>query len=203
MAVMSESSSSFFSFSFFTRLSMARLAKPSFSPPCRWHIRLWTMLRQASLLLGGFTDMMLYDATGHKSKACYLWTHNVHSDQLILALDRYSNIRDSNWQTNFSGCKSNSLSEIWWKTFSGKIGKVSRTCICASQDQWVAHVFATQATVQGRKDCLTLHIHSSQTKTEYITIWWKFGLTQLSKFGPLLIHYTHYYYAFNCSWKMV
>ena len=52
MAVMSESSSSFFSFSFFTRLSIALLAKLSLSPPCRWHIRLCTMLRQASLLLG-------------------------------------------------------------------------------------------------------------------------------------------------------
>ena len=62
-AVMSESSSSFFSFSFFTRLSMARLAKPSLSAPCRWHIRLWTMLRQASaLLLGGgpSTDMLTW-----------------------------------------------------------------------------------------------------------------------------------------------
>ncbi len=64
MAVMSESSSSFFSFSFFTRLSMARLAKPSFSAPCRWHIRLCTMLRQASaLLLGGgpSTDMLTWE----------------------------------------------------------------------------------------------------------------------------------------------
>ena len=54
MAVMSESSSSFFSFSFFTRLSIALLAKLSLSPPCRWHIRLCTMLRQASLLVGVF-----------------------------------------------------------------------------------------------------------------------------------------------------
>lgn len=52
IAVMSESSSSFFSFSFFTRLSMARLANVSLSPPCLWHIRLCTMLRQASLLVG-------------------------------------------------------------------------------------------------------------------------------------------------------
>lgn len=52
MAVMSESSSSFFSFSFFTRLSMARLEKASLSPPCLWHIRLCTMLRHASLLVG-------------------------------------------------------------------------------------------------------------------------------------------------------
>lgn len=52
MAVMRESSSSFFSFSFLTRLSMARLAKFSLSPPCLWHIRLCTMLRQASLLVG-------------------------------------------------------------------------------------------------------------------------------------------------------
>ncbi len=54
MAVISESSSSFFSFSFFTRLSMARLANVSLSPPCLWHIRLCTMLRQASLLVGVF-----------------------------------------------------------------------------------------------------------------------------------------------------
>lgn len=59
MAAMSESSSSFFSFSFLTRLSMALLAKLSFSPPCRWHIRLCTMLRQASLLLGAPRDMAL------------------------------------------------------------------------------------------------------------------------------------------------
>lgn len=52
IAVMRESSSSFFSFSFFTRLSMARLANVSLSPPCLWHIRLCTMLRQASLLVG-------------------------------------------------------------------------------------------------------------------------------------------------------
>ncbi|KAG8534647.1 hypothetical protein GDO81_018929 [Engystomops pustulosus] len=58
MAVMRESSSSFFSFSFLTRLSMARLAKPSLSPPWRWHIRLCTMLRQASLLFGGVRDMV-------------------------------------------------------------------------------------------------------------------------------------------------
>ena len=60
MAVMRESSSSFFSFSFLTRLSMARLAKLSLSPPCRWHIRLCTMLRQASLLVGVFViDILL------------------------------------------------------------------------------------------------------------------------------------------------
>lgn len=52
IAVMRLSSSSRFSFNFFTRLSMARLAKLSLSPPCRWHIRLWTMLRQASLDVG-------------------------------------------------------------------------------------------------------------------------------------------------------
>lgn len=60
IAVMRESSSSFFSFSFFTRLSMARLAKLSLSPPCRWHIRLCTILRQASLLVGVFViDILL------------------------------------------------------------------------------------------------------------------------------------------------
>lgn len=52
MAVMRESSSSFFSFSFFTRLSIARLANVSLSPPCLWHMRLCTMLRHASLLVG-------------------------------------------------------------------------------------------------------------------------------------------------------
>lgn len=61
MAVMRESSSSFFSFSFLTRLSMARLAKLSLSPPCRWHMRLCTMLRHASLLVGVFViDILLY-----------------------------------------------------------------------------------------------------------------------------------------------
>lgn len=123
MAVMSESSSSFFSFSFFTRLSMARLAKPSFSPPCRWHIRLWTMLRQASLLLGGFTDMMLYDATGHKSKACYLWTHNVHSDQLILALDRYSDIEILIGKQTFLDVNLIRWGKYGGKDFLGKLGK--------------------------------------------------------------------------------
>ncbi len=59
IAVIRESSSSLFSLSFFTRLSMARLAKVSFSPPWRWHIRLWTMLKHASLLLGAFTDILL------------------------------------------------------------------------------------------------------------------------------------------------
>lgn len=54
IAVIKESSSSFFSFSFFTRLSMARLEKLSLSPPCRWHIKLCTILRQASLLVGVF-----------------------------------------------------------------------------------------------------------------------------------------------------
>lgn len=54
IAVIKESSSSFFSFSFFTRLSIARLEKLSLSPPCRWHIKLCTMLRQASLLVGVF-----------------------------------------------------------------------------------------------------------------------------------------------------
>lgn len=60
MAVIRESSSSFFSFSFFTRLSIARFAKLSLSPPCRWHIRLCTMLRQASLLVGVFVIDILH-----------------------------------------------------------------------------------------------------------------------------------------------
>lgn len=64
IAVMRESSSSFFSFSFFTRLSMARLAKLSLSPPCRWHIRLCTMLRQASLLVGVFVIDILFLGKG-------------------------------------------------------------------------------------------------------------------------------------------
>ena len=52
MAVMSESSSSRFSFSFLTRDSMARLEKDSVSPPWRWHIRLCTMDRHASAEVG-------------------------------------------------------------------------------------------------------------------------------------------------------
>lgn len=52
MAVMRLSSSSLFSFSFFTKLSMALFANDSDSPPCRWHMRLCTILRQASALVG-------------------------------------------------------------------------------------------------------------------------------------------------------
>ncbi len=73
MAVMRESSSSFFSFSFLTKLSMARLAKPSFSPPCRWHMRLCTILRQASLLLGGFTDILLLWQMGKQNSSINTW----------------------------------------------------------------------------------------------------------------------------------
>lgn len=51
-AVMRLSSSSRFSFSFLTRLSMARFEKDSLSPPWRWHMRLCTMLRQASAEVG-------------------------------------------------------------------------------------------------------------------------------------------------------
>jgi hypothetical protein len=40
IAVIKLSSSSRFSFNFFTKLSMARLAKLSLSPPCLWHIKL-------------------------------------------------------------------------------------------------------------------------------------------------------------------
>lgn len=54
IAVISESSSSLFSLSFLTSDSMARLAKPSLSPPCLWHMRLCTMLRQASAEVGAF-----------------------------------------------------------------------------------------------------------------------------------------------------
>lgn len=54
MAVISESNSSRFSFSFLTNDSMARLANPSLSPPWRWHINEWTMLRQASADVGAF-----------------------------------------------------------------------------------------------------------------------------------------------------
>lgn len=54
MAVIKESSSSRFSLSFLTSDSMARLANPSLSPPCRWHISEWTMLRQASADVGAF-----------------------------------------------------------------------------------------------------------------------------------------------------
>lgn len=65
MAVMRESSSSFFSFSFLTKLSIARLAKLSLSPPCRWHIRLCTMLKQASLLVGVLViDIVLFTILG-------------------------------------------------------------------------------------------------------------------------------------------
>lgn len=39
-------------FSFFTKLSMALLEKLSLSQPCLWHIKLWTMLKQASADVG-------------------------------------------------------------------------------------------------------------------------------------------------------
>ena len=58
MAVIKLSSSSLFSFSFFTRLSMARLPKLSDSPPCLWHMRLCTMLRHASADVGALVAMM-------------------------------------------------------------------------------------------------------------------------------------------------
>lgn len=54
IAVISESNSSRFSFNFFTSDSMALFAKPSLSPPCRWHIKLCTMLKQASADVGAF-----------------------------------------------------------------------------------------------------------------------------------------------------
>ena len=57
IAVIRLSSSSRFSFSFFTRDSMARFAKLSDSPPWRWHMRLCTMLRHASALVGAFDNM--------------------------------------------------------------------------------------------------------------------------------------------------
>lgn len=41
-----------FTLSFFTRDSIARLLKPSLSPPWRWHINECTMLKQASALVG-------------------------------------------------------------------------------------------------------------------------------------------------------
>lgn len=44
-------------FNFFTRLSIARLANPSDSPPCRWHMRLCTILRHASADVGAFDVM--------------------------------------------------------------------------------------------------------------------------------------------------
>ena len=52
MAVIRLSSSSLFSLSFLTRLSMALFEKDSDSPPCLWHMREWTMLRQASAEVG-------------------------------------------------------------------------------------------------------------------------------------------------------
>lgn len=52
IAVINESNSSRFSFSFFTSDSMARFAKLSLSPPCRWHISEWTIDRHASADVG-------------------------------------------------------------------------------------------------------------------------------------------------------
>ena len=59
IAVIKASSSSLFSFNFLTKLSIARLAKDSLSPPCRWHMRLWTILRQASAEVGACPDIIL------------------------------------------------------------------------------------------------------------------------------------------------
>ena len=52
IAVISESNSSLFSFNFFTKDSMARLENGSGSPPWRWHIKLWTIDKQASADVG-------------------------------------------------------------------------------------------------------------------------------------------------------
>uniref|UniRef100_A0A8W7PUK5 Uncharacterized protein n=1 Tax=Anopheles coluzzii TaxID=1518534 RepID=A0A8W7PUK5_ANOCL len=68
MAVMSESSSSRFSFSFFTSDSIARLEKPSLSPPCRWHISEWTMLRQASALVGAAVGIAAMSRTTERKE---------------------------------------------------------------------------------------------------------------------------------------
>ena len=61
--VIKASNSSFFSFSFFTNDSIALFANISDSPPCLWHIKLWTMLRQASFEDGVWTAMfvLLFD----------------------------------------------------------------------------------------------------------------------------------------------
>ena len=53
MAVTNDSNSSLLSFNFFTSDSIALLANVSDSPPCLWHMRLWTMLAQASNVDGG------------------------------------------------------------------------------------------------------------------------------------------------------
>ena len=60
MAVINESSSSLFSLSFLTRDSMALLEKASLSPPCRWHMRLCTMDKQASALVGATEDILAF-----------------------------------------------------------------------------------------------------------------------------------------------
>ena len=58
IAVIKLSSSSRFSLSFFTKLSIARFEKDSLSPPWRWHIKLWTILRQASAEVGVCVDIV-------------------------------------------------------------------------------------------------------------------------------------------------
>lgn len=52
IAVINESNSSRFSFNFLTNDSIARLAKLSLSPPCRWHINEWTIDKHASADVG-------------------------------------------------------------------------------------------------------------------------------------------------------
>lgn len=54
IAVINESNSSRFSFNFLTNDSIARFAKLSLSPPCRWHINECTIDRHASADVGAF-----------------------------------------------------------------------------------------------------------------------------------------------------
>lgn len=77
MAVISESSSSLFSLSFFTRDSIALFENPSLSPPCLWHIKLCTILRQASAEVGAFVanpDIPSYKYKKIKISPIYLIT---------------------------------------------------------------------------------------------------------------------------------
>jgi len=68
-------------FNFFTRLSIARLANPSDSPPCRWHMRLCTILRQASADVGAF-DVMAVISCAENTMQVICNTYDIETRQV-------------------------------------------------------------------------------------------------------------------------
>lgn len=69
-------------FNFFTRLSMARFEKLSLSPPCRWHIKLCTMLRQASALVGLLLVISIFWLPNLWKENTFLNWHAAQKDNL-------------------------------------------------------------------------------------------------------------------------